>query len=125
MGADCAAERGASSRNANPNVKTPMIAAVERSFIGSPGTSIEYSGRCPARSFGLRRASFLLGVCPFMNQAEVLLVEDNAGDALLIGQALAESPITVRLHIARDGEQALQIMGESDFKPDLIILDLN
>ena len=56
---------------------------------------------------------------------EVLLVEDNAGDALVIGQALAESRIPVHLHLARDGEQALQILGESDFKPDLIILDLN
>lgn len=56
---------------------------------------------------------------------EVLLVEDNAGDALLVGQALAECRIPVHLHIARDGEQALQILGESDFEPDLIILDLN
>jgi chemotaxis family two-component system response regulator Rcp1 len=56
---------------------------------------------------------------------EVLLVEDNAGDALLIGQALEECQIPVHLHIARDGEQALQILAESDFKPDLIILDLN
>jgi CheY-like chemotaxis protein len=56
---------------------------------------------------------------------EVLLVEDNAGDALLIGQALEEYHISVHLHIARDGEQALQILGEQDFEPDLIILDLN
>ena len=56
---------------------------------------------------------------------EVLLVEDNAGDALLVGQALAECLIPVHLHIARDGEQALQILGEPDFKPNLIILDLN
>src|ERR1700677_2596301 len=60
-----------------------------------------------------------------MGTPEVLLVEDNAGDALLIGQALEECQIRVHLHIARDGEQALQILGESDFKPDLIILDLN
>jgi len=60
-----------------------------------------------------------------MNPAEVLLIEDNAGDALLIAQALTESLISVRLHIARDGEQALQILGESGFEPDLIILDLN
>jgi len=60
-----------------------------------------------------------------MTRSEVLLVEDNAGDALLIRQALAESLISVRLHIARDGEQALQILGERDFEPDLIILDLN
>jgi CheY-like chemotaxis protein len=56
---------------------------------------------------------------------EVLLVEDNAGDALLVGQALKECNISVHLHIARDGEQAIQILKEPDFKPDLIILDLN
>jgi CheY-like chemotaxis protein len=60
-----------------------------------------------------------------MNSSEVLLVEDNAGDALLVGQALAECPTPVHLHVARDGEQALQILGEPDFRPDLIILDLN
>jgi two-component system, chemotaxis family, response regulator Rcp1 len=59
------------------------------------------------------------------NAPEVLLVEDNAGDALLVGQALADCPIKVHLHIARDGEQALQILRESDYAPDLIILDLN
>jgi chemotaxis family two-component system response regulator Rcp1 len=59
------------------------------------------------------------------NAPEVLLVEDNAGDALLVGQALADCPIKVHLHIARDGEQALQILREPDYAPDLIILDLN
>src|SRR5579864_3783284 len=57
--------------------------------------------------------------------AEVLLVEDNAGDALLVSQALAECPVQVHLHIARDGEQALQMLGEPDYEPNLIILDLN
>jgi two-component system, chemotaxis family, response regulator Rcp1 len=56
---------------------------------------------------------------------EVLLVEDSAGDALLIAQALGECHMPVHLHIARDGQQAMQILGESDFHPDLIILDLN
>jgi len=56
---------------------------------------------------------------------EVLLVEDNAGDALLIEQALAECPTPVHLHIARDGEQALQILQHPHFVPDLVILDLN
>jgi len=60
-----------------------------------------------------------------MSPSEVLLVEDNAGDALLIGQALAEYPAPVHLRIARDGEQALQMLGEPGFAPDLIILDLN
>ncbi len=56
---------------------------------------------------------------------EVLLVEDNAGDAILVGQALTEGNLSVHLNIARDGEQALQILGEPGYKPDLIILDLN
>ena len=62
---------------------------------------------------------------PVRAAPEVLLVEDNAGDALLVGQALKECHIPVNLHIARDGEQALQIMKEPDFNADLIILDLN
>ena len=49
----------------------------------------------------------------------------NPSEVLLVRQALAECRIPVHLHIARDGEQALQILGEPDFKPDLIILDLN
>jgi chemotaxis family two-component system response regulator Rcp1 len=60
-----------------------------------------------------------------MQPSEVLLVEDNAGDALLIGQVLSDGPSLVHLHIARDGQQALQILEQPDFKPDLIILDLN
>jgi chemotaxis family two-component system response regulator Rcp1 len=59
------------------------------------------------------------------NTPEVLLVEDNAGDALLVGQALEDLPTAVHLHIARDGDQALQMLSEPDYKPDLIILDLN
>ncbi len=60
-----------------------------------------------------------------IHPSEVLLVEDNAGDALLIEQALVECSTPVHLRIARDGEQALQILGEPGFTPDLVILDLN
>jgi DNA-binding NtrC family response regulator len=60
-----------------------------------------------------------------MKPVEVLLVEDNAGDTLLIQQTLAEGPIPVRLHVARDGEQALQMLDNPEFSPGLIILDLN
>ena len=59
------------------------------------------------------------------NAPEVLLVEDNAGDALLVGQALADCPTKVNLHIARDGEQALLMLTDPYFKPNLILLDLN
>jgi len=56
---------------------------------------------------------------------DILLVEDNAGDAVLIRQILTESPVPVHLHIARDGEQALLMLKDALFRPSLIILDLN
>jgi DNA-binding response OmpR family regulator len=56
---------------------------------------------------------------------EILLVEDNAGDTVLIRQILSEIGEPVNLHIARDGEQALTMIGGGYFEPELIILDLN
>jgi DNA-binding response OmpR family regulator len=56
---------------------------------------------------------------------EILLVEDNAGDAVLIRQILADAPVAVNLHIVRDGEQALTLLSDAHFRPALIILDLN
>ena len=60
-----------------------------------------------------------------MRVLEVLLVEDNTADVIMIRQALYECPVPVNLHIARDGQQALLMLTNSYFKPDLIILDLN
>jgi len=55
----------------------------------------------------------------------ILLIEDCAGDALLVQQVLAISRVAFKLHIARDGEQALQMLADANLKLDLIILDLN
>jgi CheY-like chemotaxis protein len=60
-----------------------------------------------------------------MKPVEVLLIEDNAGDTRLIGQILAECQLPVKLHVARDGEQALQMLAANNLKPSLIVLDLN
>ena len=60
-----------------------------------------------------------------MNRPEVLFVEDSAGDVLLTQQILAESALPVRLHIARDGEQALAMLADERFRPAMIILDLS
>jgi DNA-binding response OmpR family regulator len=60
-----------------------------------------------------------------MQNMEILLVEDNAGDAVLIRQILATASVSVNLHIARDGEQALVMLSDAYFQPELIILDLN
>lgn len=60
-----------------------------------------------------------------MQKMEILLVEDNAGDAVLIRQILADASLPVNLHIVRDGEQALTLLSDAHFRPALIILDLN
>ena len=59
------------------------------------------------------------------NPMEILLVEDNAGDAVLVRQVLADASVPVTLHIARDGQQAMTMLDSADFQPALIILDLN
>ena len=56
---------------------------------------------------------------------QVLFVEDSAGDALLTGQILAGLRVPVKLTVARDGQQALSLLADRSYKPDLIILDLN
>jgi CheY-like chemotaxis protein len=53
----------------------------------------------------------------------ILLVEDNAGDVLLIRQTLEGYP--VQIHVARDGSDAIFMLAEGRFEPDLIVLDLN
>ena len=55
----------------------------------------------------------------------ILLIEDNPGDVLLIHQILAAALPSVHVRVAMDGEQGLEMLCESEFKPDLVILDLN
>lgn len=61
---------------------------------------------------------------------EILLVEDNEGDIILTKEALSETSVPNRLHVARDGEEGLAFLfKEGKFEnvptPDLILLDLN
>jgi CheY-like chemotaxis protein len=61
---------------------------------------------------------------------EILLVEDNPGDARLTQEALKEGKVRNNLHHARDGVEAMQFLlreGEHKDKPrpDLVLLDLN
>ena len=65
-----------------------------------------------------------------MKVIEILLVEDNPGDARLTREALAQSKVRNNLHHARDGEEALDFLrgsgpGGQHPHPDLILLDLN
>jgi two-component system, chemotaxis family, response regulator Rcp1 len=61
---------------------------------------------------------------------EILLVEDNPGDARLTEEALKEGKVRNNLHHVRDGVEAMRFLerqGEYKEKPrpDLILLDLN
>lgn len=61
---------------------------------------------------------------------EILLVEDNPGDADLAREALEDSKIYNRLHVVDDGEKAMAfIRREGPYagvpRPELILLDLN
>lgn len=65
-----------------------------------------------------------------MKMIEILLVEDNPGDADLAREALVSSKIKNTLHVVSDGEKAMDFLrkkGEYAFapRPDLILLDLN
>ncbi len=61
---------------------------------------------------------------------EIMLVEDNPGDARLTLEALREGKIRNNLHHARDGIEALAMLRREGAyatlpTPDLILLDLN
>jgi CheY-like chemotaxis protein len=60
-----------------------------------------------------------------MKQLEVLLIEDNPGDAFMVRLVLAESQTSVKVHLARDGMEALLMLASESVRPDLIIVDLN
>jgi two-component system, chemotaxis family, response regulator Rcp1 len=61
---------------------------------------------------------------------EILLVEDNPADIRLTQEVLSDSGLQHTLHIARDGEEALNMIrrqgAHGDLpEPDLVLLDLN
>jgi CheY-like chemotaxis protein len=61
---------------------------------------------------------------------EILLVEDNPGDARLAKEALKESKLRNTLHHVEDGVEAIEFLNKrgkytNKPTPDLIILDLN
>jgi chemotaxis family two-component system response regulator Rcp1 len=65
-----------------------------------------------------------------LNNIDILIVEDNKGDARLIKEVFNENKIFNSLHFVNDGIEALDFLyARGRFKnatrPDLIILDLN
>jgi two-component system, chemotaxis family, response regulator Rcp1 len=60
--------------------------------------------------------------------AQVLVVEDNAGDIRLLKEAFKEAGIRCKLHFARDGEEAMAFLNQQfadSPRPSIILLDLN
>jgi len=61
---------------------------------------------------------------------DILLIEDNPGDARLTQEALKEGKVKNQLHIVTDGVEATDFLFKRNKykdapRPDLIILDLN
>ena len=59
---------------------------------------------------------------------EILLVEDNPADVRLTVEALKDAGVPNRLHVARDGVEAIHMLKNATRevpRPDLILLDLN
>ena len=61
---------------------------------------------------------------------DILLVEDNPGDARLAVEALKESKLKNNMFVVNDGEEAMDFLRKNGKyekvpRPDLILLDLN
>lgn len=62
--------------------------------------------------------------------AEILLVEDDPEDAELTRETMLQVKLRNRLHLVRDGEEAMRFLNREEEhegapRPDLILLDLN
>ena len=58
-----------------------------------------------------------------MKPVELLVVDDNAAEALLVLYALEDCTMPVKFHFVNEGTEAIRVLGERNF--DLVILDLN
>jgi len=85
--------------------------------------------RAPELADGSRQHLFKERSSPLM-PIEVLLVEDNAGDARLTREALVDDKLKIQIRESHDGEAAMAYLRrEGQFSdarlPDLVLLDLN
>lgn len=67
---------------------------------------------------------------PLRRAVEILLVEDNPGDARLTFEALKDASVANRIHHVVDGEQAMAFLRKQGPyaevpTPDIVLLDLN
>lgn len=67
---------------------------------------------------------------PGTTPIEILLVEDSEPDVILTQEAFAAAGVSNRLHVTRDGVEALAFLHRQDGyadvpRPDVILLDIN
>lgn len=65
-----------------------------------------------------------------MQEAHILLVEDNEGDILLTLDAFEESKLLTKISVVKNGSEALDFLFQKGkykeaSKPDMILLDIN
>lgn len=65
-----------------------------------------------------------------MNLADILIIEDNPGDARIIKEVLGNKAPIFSMHVVKDGLEALNFLHRKEKfsqapRPDLILLDLN
>jgi len=56
---------------------------------------------------------------------EVLLIEDNAGDARLIQQITSQSTVQVHTTVAQSCVSALALLADGNYVPNLVITDMS
>jgi CheY-like chemotaxis protein len=71
-----------------------------------------------------------MNTAPQPKHIEILLVEDSPADVLITREALNEAKLLNTIHVAEDGEDAMDFLCRrgkfaSAPRPDLILLDLN
>jgi CheY-like chemotaxis protein len=67
----------------------------------------------------------MIGSASGLRPVEFSLVEDSASDIFIIKETLRELPFPINVRVAVDGQQALKMFADDNFRPDLVILDLN
>ncbi len=75
-------------------------------------------------------ARFQMAGIPTRRPLEILLIEDNPGDVRLLEEAFEELHANVKIRVAKDGSEGIDILtkpqnSQISWRPDLILLDLN
>lgn len=90
----------------------------------------EITDRPAAAAEGKARHPVLSASKEIRMATQVLLVEDSPGDVRLTREAFRDADISIELHVATDGVEAMDFLRRAGMhasapRPDLILLDLN